>query len=273
MPFSALSFSSLPHRIILLLIGFLNSSPSLSRHFSISFRTEFTMRMSCNGCRILRKGCGDNCSIKPCLQWIETPDSQANATLFLAKFYGRAGLMNLINACPQHLRPDTFKSLLYEACGRIVNPVYGSVGLLSTGSWPQCQAAVEAVLKGEPIIQIASTDQLTLGASDTRHVSREEDWSASDQPRKVKSKRQFNRSTSKRKSSRTEAEHTCFEFMIGFDGLRSVSPDSVLSCRPSLGSDNEETDSMGSVETVEASKLDEPAEGSDLDLDLTLGHY
>ena len=30
---------------------------------------------------------------------------------------------------------------------------------------------------------------------------------------------------------------------------------------------------MGSVETVEASKLDEPAEGSDLDLDLTLGHY
>lgn len=105
MPFSALSFSSLPHRIILLLIGFLNSSPSLSRHFSISFRTEYTMRMSCNGCRILRKGCGDNCSIKPCLQWIETPDSQANATLFLAKFYGRAGLMNLINACPQHLRP------------------------------------------------------------------------------------------------------------------------------------------------------------------------
>lgn len=153
-----------------------------------------------------------------------------------------------------------------------MNPVSGSVGLLSAGSWQQCQAAVEAVLKGEPITQIASTDQLTLGASDTRHVSREEDWSASDQPRKVKSKRQFNRSTPKRKSSRTEAEHTCFEFMIGFDGLRSVSPDSVLSWRPSLGSDNEETDSMGSVETVEASKLDEPAEGSDLDLDLTLGH-
>lgn len=66
------------------------------------------MRMSCNGCRVLRKGCSDNCSIKPCLQWIKSPDSQANATVFLAKFYGRAGLLNLINAGPEHLRPGSF---------------------------------------------------------------------------------------------------------------------------------------------------------------------
>ncbi|KAH0696476.1 hypothetical protein KY290_013848 [Solanum tuberosum] len=38
-------------------------------------------------------------------QWINNPDSQANATVFLAKFYGRAGLLNLINAAPDHLRP------------------------------------------------------------------------------------------------------------------------------------------------------------------------
>ncbi|XP_074573434.1 LOB domain-containing protein 40-like [Curcuma longa] len=88
------------------------------------------MRMSCNGCRVLRKGCGDACSIRPCLQWIKSPDAQANATVFLAKFYGRAGLMNLIGAAPDHLRPAVFRSLLYEACGRIVNPIYGSVGLL-----------------------------------------------------------------------------------------------------------------------------------------------
>lgn len=67
--------------------------------------------MSCNGCRVLRKGCGDNCSIRPCLQWIKSPDSQAHATVFLAKFYGRAGLMNLINAGPEHLRPGTVPSL------------------------------------------------------------------------------------------------------------------------------------------------------------------
>lgn len=73
------------------------------------------MRMSCNGCRILRKGCGDTCTIRPCLQWIRTSQSQANATVFLAKFYGRAGLVNLINAGPQHLRPGNpfFFSFLF----------------------------------------------------------------------------------------------------------------------------------------------------------------
>lgn len=75
------------------------------------------MRMSCNGCRILRKGCGDDCIIKPCLDWIKSSDAQANATLFLAKFYGRAGLINLIQAGPQHLRPGiyffTINELLY----------------------------------------------------------------------------------------------------------------------------------------------------------------
>ncbi|CDY54302.1 BnaC01g42010D [Brassica napus] len=85
------------------------------------------MRMSCNGCRVLRKGCSDDCSIRPCLGWIKSPEAQANATVFLAKFYGRAGLMNLINAGPDHLRPGIFRSLLHEACGRIVNPIYGSV--------------------------------------------------------------------------------------------------------------------------------------------------
>ena len=49
------------------------------------------MRLSCNGCRVLRKGCSDACTIRPCLQWIKSPDAQANATVFLAKFYGRAG--------------------------------------------------------------------------------------------------------------------------------------------------------------------------------------
>lgn len=41
-----------------------------------------------------------------------------------------------------------FQSLLYEACGRTVNPVFGAVGLLWAGNWTTCQAAVETVLKG-----------------------------------------------------------------------------------------------------------------------------
>jgi hypothetical protein len=44
-----------------------------------------------------------------------------------------------------------FQSLLYEACGRTVNPVFGSVGLLWSGNWQTCQAAVETVLRGSSL--------------------------------------------------------------------------------------------------------------------------
>ncbi|KAJ1405703.1 Lateral organ boundary [Sesbania bispinosa] len=156
------------------------------------------MRLSCNGCRVLRRGCNPECPIRPCLHWIHSPDSQANATLFLAKFYGRAGLLNLLTAAPQQLQPAVFKSLLYEACGRIVNPVFGSTGLLSTGSWHLCEAAVKAVLSGAPIQQAPSFDgavSLQLQACDIRHVAKSVGQSCgSDRLHKVKSHtRQFKR--------------------------------------------------------------------------------
>lgn len=146
---------------------------------------------------MLRKGCSEDCSIRPCLQWIKNPESQANATVFLAKFYGRAGLMNLINAGPEHLRPAIFRSLLYEACGRIVNPIYGSVGLLWSGSWQLCQAAVEAVLKGAPITPITSEAAANgrgppLKGYDIRHVSKDETSAASKE--RVKTRTRFKRS-------------------------------------------------------------------------------
>lgn len=104
--------------------------------------------MSCNGCRVLRKGCSESCILRPCLQWIDSADAQGHATVFVAKFFGRAGLMGFINAVPETQRRALFQSLLYEACGRTVNPVFGAVGLLWAGNWQVCQAAVETVLKG-----------------------------------------------------------------------------------------------------------------------------
>ncbi|CAH8364072.1 unnamed protein product [Eruca vesicaria subsp. sativa] len=104
--------------------------------------------MSCNGCRVLRKGCSENCILRPCIQWIETADAQGHATVFVAKFFGRAGLMSFISAVPESQRPALFQSLLYEACGRTVNPVNGAIGMLWTGNWKICQAAVETVLRG-----------------------------------------------------------------------------------------------------------------------------
>ncbi|CAO2160907.1 unnamed protein product [Urochloa humidicola] len=131
------------------------------------------MRMSCNGCRVLRKGCSDNCAIRPCLQWIRSPEAQGNATVFLAKFYGRAGLINLITAGPEHVRPAIFRSLLYEACGRMLNPVYGSVGLLWSGNWQLCQTAVESVLRGMPLPPPPPAAAVPpLRTCDIRHVAR-----------------------------------------------------------------------------------------------------
>ncbi|KAL9245832.1 hypothetical protein vseg_019437 [Gypsophila vaccaria] len=104
--------------------------------------------MSCNGCRVLRKGCSETCMLRPCIQWIDTPESQGHATVFVAKFFGRAGLMSFISNVPPNQRPALFQSLLYEACGRTVNPVSGAVGLLWTGNWHLCQTAVETVLRG-----------------------------------------------------------------------------------------------------------------------------
>ncbi|GMI91095.1 LOB domain-containing protein 38 [Hibiscus trionum] len=104
--------------------------------------------MSCNGCRVLRKGCKEACVLRSSLRWIESPEAQGNATLFLAKFFGRSDLLSLISSVPESQRPSLFQSLLFEACGRTVNPVNGAVGLLSSGNWHICQAAVETILEG-----------------------------------------------------------------------------------------------------------------------------
>ena len=75
------------------------------------------------------------------------------------------------------MRAAIFRSLLYEACGRIVNPIYGSVGLLWSGQWQLCQNAVEAVLKGAPITPIAA-DAAAMAPPvkgyDIRHVTKDE---------------------------------------------------------------------------------------------------
>ncbi|XP_022726217.1 LOB domain-containing protein 42-like [Durio zibethinus] len=225
------------------------------------------MRMSCNGCRILRKGCSESCIIRPCLQWIKSPDSQANATLFLAKFYGRAGLLNLIEAGPENLRPAIFRSLLYEACGRVVNPVYGSVGMLWSGNWAECQAAVDAVLEGSPITQTSYSESLAqqpishLKTYDIRHVSK--DPKPADIG-KVKTRTRFKRSATRSKRQ-----------------VGSPSNDSWMS--QFANGDSKEDESMFSGETVEGSLVNQtkkvPAfkfasqikESTDVGLELTLG--
>lgn len=64
--------------------------------------------MSCNGCRALRRGCSQSCILRPCLDWIDSPQAQVNATLFVSKFFGRSDLMSFIAAVPEKTRPCNF---------------------------------------------------------------------------------------------------------------------------------------------------------------------
>nr|XP_043618040.1 LOB domain-containing protein 41 [Erigeron canadensis] len=256
------------------------------------------MRMSCNGCRVLRKGCSENCSIRPCLQWINSAESQANATVFLAKFYGRAGLMNLINAGPPHLRPAIFRSLLYEACGRIVNPIYGSVGLLWSGSWLLCQNAVEAVLNGAPITQITSDTAETnngppFKAYDIRHISKETNNNSSCSTdhlhRVVKTRGRFKRSGTKPNrvcfvGSSEEDEsgvHQNEENMnnnINNNNDLSSHDESALSHQSEAAAGELMEESLGSAETSFFKKPSEEEEaeaevaGNKIELELRLGN-
>ena len=68
--------------------------------------------MSCNGCRVLRKGCSDGCVLRPCLQWIDAADAQGHATVFVAKFFGRAGLLSFITAVSDDQRPGQYTRLM-----------------------------------------------------------------------------------------------------------------------------------------------------------------
>ena len=58
-----------------------------------------------------------------------------------------------------------FQSLLFEACGRTANPVNGAVGLLWTGNWHVCQAAVETVLRGGTLRAIPELMAPTIPAA------------------------------------------------------------------------------------------------------------
>lgn len=89
-------------------------------------------------------------------------------SLFLPRSYFILSL-TLILKLTFRLYAALFQSLLLEACGRTVNPVNGAVGLLWTGNWHVCQAAVETVLRGgtpRPIPEFLGLDALTSTADD-----------------------------------------------------------------------------------------------------------
>lgn len=157
-----------------------------------------------------------------------------------------------------------FRSLLYEACGRIANPVHGSVGLLWSGDWQLCQAAVEAVLKGTPIARAPITNEAAvtsegppLKAYDIRHVSKDEKSAASNDLHRPKTSCKFKRSGTKYRPSRASRPQP--RLASKAEPNRSTSHESSLSHQSELGAnlegDSKEVESMVSEERADPSQL------------------
>ncbi|KAI4327366.1 hypothetical protein L6164_019837 [Bauhinia variegata] len=227
--------------------------------------------MSCNGCRVLRKGCSESCILRPCLQWIESPEAQGHATVFVAKFFGRAGLMSFISNVPENQRPALFQSLLFEACGRTVNPVNGAVGLLWTGNWHVCQAAVETVLRGGTLRPMPELLGLDAPTPDTDEASEEEVtctnmWRVRDpnpSPRLTNSRSNNKVSSGKRRRSDecAKLQSTDLDLQLTPLFLQKVSS---YGCRPEIPRPG--TPSMNSEESVmttDSGLKDQYANGGD----------
>lgn len=154
----------------------------------------------------------------------------------------------------------------------MVNPIYGSVGLLWSGSWPLVEAAVDAVLKGAPIDSIpsetAAAGPVPHPTYDIRHVSKT--GGADAELHKVN------------KTTRTRFKRT------GKSGKVNPSPPSHTENEPELTHDSSDPNPIepmccggaqreASVDTVEAGShvsQGEPGQAvecEDVGLDLTLG--
>ncbi|VAH94286.1 unnamed protein product [Triticum turgidum subsp. durum] len=85
--------------------------------------------MSCNGCRVLRKGCSDACVLRPSIEWIDGAQPQANATVFVAKFFGLYGNVGTNTGSSSSLHSSPENSTSAPARKRSKNsPGCGAVG-------------------------------------------------------------------------------------------------------------------------------------------------
>lgn len=75
----------------------------------------------------------------------------------MCKLYAYGAWLSELTCHAQWKNAALFRSLLYEACGRTINPVSGAIGLMWTGNWDLCQAAADAVLRGESSLRALST--------------------------------------------------------------------------------------------------------------------
>lgn len=161
---------------------------------------------------------------------------------------------------------------MFEACGRIINPIYGSVGLMASGNWQRCQAAVEAVLKctsqvPDDVDTMQDPIKLLFQGCNIRHLSRE---TKTPLHRVISSR---NRSFKRSGGNKSCTDSMASEYLSELDDVRFTITgwdDKVFN------NDLNREPSHDSVETVELALVNkqtvkpEPSSGLELELTLSL---
>ncbi|KAL0381529.1 UNVERIFIED_CONTAM: LOB domain-containing protein 37 [Sesamum angustifolium] len=162
--------------------------------------------------------------------------------------------MSFISAVPENQRPALFQSLCFEAAGRTVNPVNGAVGLLWTGNWHVCQAAVETVLRGgalKPIPELLGGASEPDDASECTDMFRLQDPGLSSRPKVQKRRRSPDEPAKVMQLADLDLSLT-----PGFQGKRSSTlPEKRRPVSPSMYSEESETTTCGDQPATEIKLL------------------
>lgn len=81
----------------------------------------------CAACKLLRRRCAQECPFSP---YFSPHEPQKFACVH--KIFGASNVSKMLMEVPETQRSDTANSLVYEANARLRDPVYGSMGVIST---------------------------------------------------------------------------------------------------------------------------------------------
>ncbi|CAH9106609.1 unnamed protein product [Cuscuta epithymum] len=81
----------------------------------------------CAACKLLRRRCAHGCIFAPYF-----PADEPNKFACVHKVFGASNVNKLLQELPEHQRGDAVSSMVYEANARMMDPVYGCVGAIST---------------------------------------------------------------------------------------------------------------------------------------------
>ncbi|CAN6470878.1 unnamed protein product [Victoria cruziana] len=93
-----------------------NSSPSSAKA---------PISSPCAACKILRRRCSDQCTLKPYF-----PPSEPQKFITVHRIFGASNIVRLLKEVPESHRADAASSLIYEANARGRNPVHGCAGAI-----------------------------------------------------------------------------------------------------------------------------------------------